>query len=65
MLHFLEEQGGEVNPFESRAVILPALSHGHVKRSRDAELTVYLPFIFGRSWFGIKIKKKKKIVYFT
>lgn len=60
MLHFLEEQGGEVHPFESRAVILPALSHGHVKKSREAELTVYLPFIFGRSWFGIKIKKKKK-----
>lgn len=56
MLCFLKEQGGEIHPFHSLAASLPALSHGLVKGSREAELTIYLPFIFGRNGFGIKIK---------
>jgi len=56
MLRFLREQGGEIHPFHSLAVSLPTLSHGLVKGSREAELTVYLPFIFGGNQFGMKIK---------
>lgn len=58
MLCFLKEQGGEIRRFRSLAVSLPALSHGLVKGSGEPQLTIYLPFIFGRSWFGIKKKIK-------
>lgn len=58
MLHFLRDQEGEIHPFHSLAVSLPALGHDLGKGSREAELTIYLPFIFGRDWSGIKVKIK-------
>lgn len=56
MLHFLRDQEGEIYPFHSLAVSLPALGHDLGKGSREAALTIYLPFIFGRDWSGIKVK---------
>lgn len=63
MLRFLKERGGEIHAFGSLAVRLPALSHGLVKGSGEPELTIYSPLIFGRSWFGIKKKKKKRVCF--
>lgn len=56
MLHILRDQEGEIHPFHSLAVSLPALGRDLGKGSREAELTIYLPFIFGRDWSGIKVK---------
>lgn len=56
MLHILRHQEGEIHPFHSLAVSLPALGRDLGKGSREAELTIYLPFIFGRDWSGIKVK---------
>lgn len=48
---------------------LPTLSHGLVQGNREAELTIYLPFIFGRGWFGNKTKNQAllhdEISYFS
>lgn len=56
MSHFLRDQEGEIHSFHSLAVSLPALGHDLGKSSKEAELTIYLPFIFGRDWSGIKVK---------
>lgn len=56
MLHFLRDQEGEIHPFHGLAVSLPALGHDLGKGSWEVELTISLPFIFGRDWSGIKVK---------
>lgn len=42
------------SPVSQSAASLPALSHGLAKGGGEAELTIYLPFVFGRGWFGMK-----------